>query len=118
MDENRKPVWPEKPWLPDPSTWRGTWRDDWRIMGQEGYLMDKELEHRRYDISLCFEDFHQCDFCYAKFDNDPNHPKDAYFDPTTKAWVCEECFNDFQRYFRWTVKEINIGEQGQEQHNQ
>lgn len=27
-----------KYWLPDPKTWKGTWRDDWRIMGQEGHL--------------------------------------------------------------------------------
>ena len=32
-----------KPWLPNPETWIGTWRDDWRIMGQEGYLKDKKL---------------------------------------------------------------------------
>lgn len=94
-----------EPWLPVPD-WEGTWRDDWRIMGQEGYLMNKRLQHRRFSRALCVEDFDQCEFCWAIFDKDRAHPLPAYFEPEKKVWVCEECFRDFQEHFHWTVEEI------------
>lgn len=80
------------------------WRDDWRVMGQEGYLMDKRLQHRRFDRSICVEDFTQCEFCWSTFDEDPEHPLMAFFSPDEKVWVCEKCFHDFQKYFHWTVE--------------
>ena len=43
------------------------WRDDWRLMGQEGYLMRAHLQHRKFDRSICIEDFDQCDFLLAFF---------------------------------------------------
>lgn len=93
-------------WLPDPAIWEGTWRDDWRIMGQEGYLRKKRLQHRYFNRSLCVEDFDQCEFCWDCFDDDPAHPMMAYFEPINKHWICEECYNDFKSHFDWTVKEI------------
>ena len=93
-------------WLPDPSTWRGTWRDDWRIMGQEGYLTDKLLQHRKFDRKLCVLDFDQCNFCYEIFDRNPEAPLTAYYEPIGKYWICEECYNDFKEHFNWTVEEL------------
>ena len=101
---NTDPFFSEKPWLPDPSTWKGTWRDDWRVMGQEGYLMNCHLQHRTFDRALCIEDYTQCEFCYAVFDKDKAHPLQAYFEPNKKVWVCENCFRDFQPYFHWMVE--------------
>lgn len=94
-------------WLPDPTTWRETWRDDWRVMGQEGYLMNKHLQHRRFNPLICSEDFTQCEFCWDRFDEIPEHSKIAYFEPITKCWICEKCFKDFQSHFHWTVEEIS-----------
>lgn len=85
--------------------WKGTWREDWRIAGQEGYLLDKKLIHMRFDRKLCVEDYDQCEFCWALFDKDKDNPSMAYFQPEEKVWVCEECFNDFKQYFHWTVEE-------------
>ena len=88
----------------DPSGWRGTWREDWRIMGQEGYLLNKELEYRKFDREIAVDDFIQCEFCWDTFDDDPNNPHDAYYEPETKVWVCEKCFSDFYKRFHWSVK--------------
>lgn len=96
----------DKWWLPDPSTWEGTWRDDWRIMGQERYLMNKRLQCMKFDRSICIEDYTQCEFCWCTFDEDPNEPLMAYFEPNEKVWICEECFNDFQKYFHWEIDKI------------
>ena len=94
----------EKPWLPDISADKGTWRDDWRLMGQEGYLRDKVLQHRKFDRQLCVLDFDQCDFCFKVFDEDPERPLTAYFEPDQKIWICETCFKDFKNHFNWVVK--------------
>ena len=106
LKNNEKTSFPEKPWLPNPETWRNTWRDDWRIQGQEGYLLDKYLQHRRFDRKLCVADFDQCDFCWDCFDEDRENPLFAYFEPEKKVWICEKCFNDFKEFFRWTVEEV------------
>ena len=100
--------------MDDADDWRNDWRNDWRIMGQEGYLLDKQLLHIRFDRALCVEDFDQCEFCWAVFDKDKEHPKTAYFEPEKKVWVCEDCFRDFQPYFLWTVEEMVTGEEESE----
>ena len=94
----------DKPWLPVPD-WKGTWRDDWRIMNQEIYLQNKQLQHRRFDRSLCVDEHEQCDFCWALFDKDKDNPLYAYYVPDEKVWICEKCYNDFKDYFVWTVEE-------------
>ncbi len=89
--------------LPESENLKG-WRNDWRIMGQEGYLMNEPLQYRRFDRSICVEDFLQCEFCWAAFDEDPENPLKAYFAFHQKCWICEQCFQDFQKYFHWTVE--------------
>ena len=85
--------------------WKGTWRDDWRIMGQEGYLLNQKLQYRRFDRAICVEDYVQCEFCQAIFDEDKSNPSMAYFSPVEKVWVCKTCFHDFCMHFNWDVDE-------------
>lgn len=96
-----------KSWLPSPNSWKGTWRDDWRVMGQEGYLLNKHLQYRIFSRELCVEDYDQCAFCWCCFDKNSDNPMKAYFEPIKKHWICEECFNDFSVHFRWSVEEID-----------
>ena len=56
------------------------YRDDWRVMGQEGYLMDKHLVHRRFDRAICRDDFLQCEFCWRVLDDTM-----CYFEPDKRA---------------------------------
>ena len=86
---------------------KNTWRDDWRLMGQEGYLIGKHLQHRRFSRKLCYEDHDQCDFCWKCFDKDDVVPARAYFVPEKRLWICEDCFASFQKYFQWDVEEMN-----------
>ena len=96
---NANPWFPEKQWLPKPD-WKGTWRDDWRIMGQEGYLMNKTLQWRLFDNSICVDDFRQCEFCWDTFDENTY----AFFEPTQKIWICKKCFCDFSKHFNWRIQ--------------
>ena len=82
------------------------YRDDWRVMGQEGYLMDKHLVHRRFDRAICRDDFLQCEFCWRILDD-----KMCYFESEKQYWVCEACFNEFRPYFHWTVTEAEDDEE-------
>ena len=70
----------DKWWLSDPATWKGTWREDWRIMGQKGYLKDKKLQHMKFNRAMCTEDNDQCDFCYSLLDGDNQDASYAYFE--------------------------------------
>lgn len=98
----------EKSWLPDKAirdSWKGTWRDDWRVMGQEGYLKGKTLVHRHFDRSICREDFLQCEFCWKSLEDAAGKGVLCFFEPLQKLWVCETCFEDFKAHFDWTVVE-------------
>jgi Fe-S-cluster formation regulator IscX/YfhJ len=103
MEEAKKRK--EKWWLPDQEQFKGTWREDWRIMGQEGYLLNKQLQYRKFSRAICFEDFTQCEFCWDTFDDDPENPKNAYYEPISRVWICEKCYRDFLEHFHWTVIE-------------
>ncbi|MBQ6947966.1 MAG: hypothetical protein IJN42_07950 [Clostridia bacterium] len=91
-------------WLKTMESWKGTWRDDYRIMNQEMYLKDRELIYMKFNPSICFEDYRQCEFCGDIFDEDPDNLLNAYREPVSRTWICEECYNDFKPYFNWTVK--------------
>ena len=107
MSNENKNINQDRPWLPSPQTWKGTWRDDWRITGQEGYLLNKQLQLITFDRSMCFEDHDQCDFCNKIFDKDPKHPLKAYYEPINKVWICQNCFDDFKEHFYWGVSNDN-----------
>lgn len=92
-----------KPWLVDPSTWKNTWRDDWRLMGQEGYLLNKKLQHRHFDSRLGAIDGKCCDFCFTHFETEDIL---AYYESESDVWICEDCYRHFQEHFFWTVEEL------------
>ena len=60
-------------WLKTMESWKGTWRDDYRIMNQEMYLKDRELIYMKFNPSICFEDYRQCEFCGDIFYEDPDN---------------------------------------------
>jgi hypothetical protein len=82
-----------------------SWRNDWRIMGQEGYLLNKKLQHRHFSRTLCRDDFTQCEFCWSLFDKDVSCPSMAFFEPQGKYWICETCYRDFREHFGWEVED-------------
>ena len=111
---------PDKPWLPDPALWHGTWREDWRITGQEGYLKGKGLYLKEVIDSTDTSKKHlpQCNFCFsiiAKGDH-------AYYEPINDVWICKKCFEDFREHFYWIVIQNNnpiiINESGNAEGNE
>ncbi|HWI97102.1 MAG TPA: hypothetical protein VNS60_13645 [Solirubrobacterales bacterium] len=92
--------------------------DDWRLTGQESYLMDAMLTWQSWSAPLGWDHDH-CAFCWAKFmaaDYPPEqrewreqHPEVLTVGYTidgsqkSRHWICPKCFEDFRKRFRWTV---------------
>lgn len=77
---------------------------DWRLNGQEDYLLNAELIKKTYTET----DHEHCVFCWGKFMNKAiapteylNYSNEGYCTKDGKYWICESCFNDFKKLFKW-----------------
>ena len=80
---------------------------DWRLQGQKKYLTGVSLTKRKY--RSCREDWEHdhCEFCGAKFSENPDDLSVGYTTADCYYWVCEECYQDFKGRFSWTIRERN-----------
>ncbi len=77
--------------------------DDWRIMGQPGYLFKRTLFHQTFVPN--FDEQHldhaHCEFCNDYFSLQGDYLKEGYYEKESKSWICETCFHDFKILFGW-----------------
>ena len=78
--------------------------DDWRLTGQEDYLLFaklKEIIPSDYLKTLDNpEYFHEhCEFCMTKPED--NKEQKFYCTLDNYRWICEECYNDFKEKFKF-----------------
>jgi hypothetical protein len=75
--------------------------DDWRLQGQEKYLQGFALYFRQY----LGNDHDHCEFCLAKFMNEPGEDirTEGYTTKDYYRWICSSCFNDFKDRMNWKV---------------
>ena len=80
--------------------------DDWRLQGQDKYLLDVQLMRSAYSPPRPDWDHDHCEFCWAKFmDADgPKNQRVGYKTVEGDLWICDDCFGDFKSRFRWTIK--------------
>ncbi|NRD79862.1 hypothetical protein HPT25_27755 [Bacillus sp. BRMEA1] len=79
--------------------------DDWRLQGQEKYLLGKTFYWREYNQYSDNWKHDHCAFCLDKF-SEGSGPEDLHEGYTTEDnyhWVCNQCFEDFREKFHWTV---------------
>ncbi len=75
---------------------------DWRLQGQEKYLMDAALERKKYARFSNEWDHDHCEFCGAKFSLEaPDALQAGYASADCYRWVCDGCFHDFKARFGW-----------------
>ena len=93
--------------------------DDWRLNGQEEYLLGKTFQKVTVDSYLEYDketnswdmvcphgDHEHCSFCWAKFSAAETDLHSGYFTAAAHGqFVCEECFEDFKESFHWKVIE-------------
>lgn len=78
--------------------------DDWRLTGQEDYMLFaklKEVIPSNYINTLDNpEYFHEhCEFCMTKPED--NKEQKFYCTLDNYRWICEECYNDFKDKFKF-----------------
>ena len=85
--------------------------EDWRLMGQEIYLKNKELYAvLPYEYAKTRSDgdfWHEhCEFCGTKITK--NYKKRVFYCTTDYYhWICSKCYNDFKEMFGWIVVNQN-----------
>ena len=77
-------------------------KDDWRLMGQEEYLMKSQLLHKYWKEHKPGWDHDHCEFCGEKFYRNTDL---GYCTVGEYYWICETCFQDFNEMFKWEVIE-------------
>lgn len=73
-------------------------KDDWRLHGQEAYLLGKTFCLCKYPKE---SDHDHCEFCWEKFSNFPNTLHEGYTTKDHYYWICPDCYNDFKELFKW-----------------
>lgn len=81
--------------------------EDWRLLrGQEDYLKGKELTYARYTTAE-YGDHAHCEFCFEKFmehSEGIEHCASVGYVTDNGCWICEDCYQDFQKRFQWKVR--------------
>ena len=82
-------------------------KDDWRLQGQENYLMGVTLVRRLYRQNPYNPkwDHDHCEFCWEKFSlvDSENTIQSGYASLDDYRWICPTCFEDFKNMFKWKV---------------
>ena len=82
-------------------------KDDWRIMGQDDYLMEKKLYFIKFQPHSEKWDHEHCEFCWATFSDAENDLHEGYCttpDNSNNAyWICSKCYEDFKEDFKWKL---------------
>lgn len=76
-------------------------KDDWRLRGQEDYLLGKTLYFRKWKAPKKDLDHYHCEFCWDKFSEYPDTLHEGYTTEENYYWICPTCYNDFKEMFQW-----------------
>ena len=82
--------------------------NDWRLQGQENFLMGVTLMRKKYaERSTDTDTGHDhCEFCWATFsDTIPGSLTEGYTTPNDYHWICDNCYLDFKERFKWVITE-------------
>lgn len=79
-------------------------KNDWRITGQEDFLLSAKLIRKKYDG----DDHEHCVFCWHKFMKNADGMKDCssegYVTVDGEYWICDNCFKDFYEPFGFILE--------------
>ena len=77
--------------------------NDWRLMGQEEYLMNAQLRRETYIQPTLKWDHDHCAFCWDKFSEASDTLHIGYHSVKSGRWICEQCYQDFKEMFNFTL---------------
>jgi hypothetical protein len=81
---------------------------DWRLRGQERYLLGVRLRWQTWEPADPDNDHDHCEFCWVHFGrqvfpDDPDTQLRGFGTEDRVHWICRSCFADFSSRFRWEV---------------
>ena len=80
---------------------------DWRLQGQEKYLMSARLARKKYECRDDEWDHDHCEFCGAKFSLQSSDALQiGYATSDNYRWICDICFEDFRYLFDWKLPAV------------
>lgn len=77
--------------------------EDWRLQGQEKYLMNIILCREKYIKYRDEWDHDHCAFCGKKFSENQCDLHEGYTTADHYHWICDTCFKDFKEDFHWKL---------------
>ena len=80
--------------------------NDWRLKGQDRYLMSGSLSWRSWTETRAGWDHDHCEFCGKKIwdrQSDSEADNAGYTDADQYRWVCSKCAEDFASRFDLTL---------------
>lgn len=79
--------------------------DDWRVSGQEKYLLGAVLTRQKYHAPRIGWDHDHCDFCWSKFSESTAEDtlQEGYTTSDKSHWICPQCFSDFRDSFEFRL---------------
>lgn len=81
-------------------------QNDWRLQGQEKYLLGVPLRFKKYSDRKALTDHDHCEFCGSKFsDTIEGSLKEGYTTLNDYWWICKDCYADFKADFKWVIQE-------------
>ena len=79
--------------------------EDWRLQGQEKFLMGATLSRKKYVKYRDNWEHDHCEFCWRKFSERQGDTNEGYVTTDGYHWVCDDCFADFKESFNWKTSE-------------
>jgi hypothetical protein len=80
-------------------------KPDWRLQGQEKYLLGTTLYWRSYTKYRDGWDHDHCEFCRVTFmeEHGPEILTEGYSTKDGYRWICKRCFDDFRCLFKFAL---------------
>lgn len=75
----------------------------WYITAYEekDYLHGQKLQFKKYLDKL--PDHEHCDLCWDRFSEYKDDLHFGYYEPESKSWIGESCYNSLKELFRWQL---------------
>ena len=84
--------------------------EDWRLLNYDSNLNNSIFEFRKFE-TVGSNDHEHCVLCWKKITDlklQDEHDEMGYccYNLHTQQtnWICQDCFNEFQKVFGWLVK--------------
>ena len=74
--------------------------EDWRLQGQEQFLMGATLRRKKYKKYRPDWEHDHCEFCNRKISERRGDRNEGYVTADEYHWVCDECFAEFRSAIR------------------